>query len=114
MTKIFTRPWGTYEVILKEKNYQVKRIIVFPHQKLSLQSHNFRSEHWIMVEGQGVITLDDDNYHLKKDDKIYIPVKSKHRASNESDNNLIFIEIQNGDYLEEDDIVRYEDIYNRV
>ena len=113
MEEIVERPWGTYQVILKSDTYQVKRIVVLPHQKLSLQSHNHRSEHWIIVEGRGIVTLDNKTIDVEKDDRIYIPVKAIHRMTNESEKNVVFIEVQNGDYLGEDDIVRYEDIYGR-
>lgn len=114
MGEIFKKPWGTYETILLGKNYQVKRIIVAPKQQLSLQSHNHRSEHWIIVDGEGVVTLNEDKIILKKDDKVYIPVKAKHRMSNLTYKEVIFIEVQNGDYLGEDDIVRYQDDYGRI
>ena len=110
---IINRPWGTYQTIIEDKNYKVKRIIVYPNSKLSLQSHNHRSEHWIIVDGTGTVVLGDKEYTLNKDEHIYIPVNTKHRMSNFTNKNVIFIEVQNGDYLEEDDIIRYEDIYGR-
>ena len=113
MEEIVERPWGTYQTIYRDDTYQVKRIVVLPHQKLSLQSHNHRSEHWIIVEGNGIVTLDNKNIEVEKDDRIYIPLKAIHRMSNETDRDVVFIEVQNGDYLGEDDIVRYEDIYGR-
>lgn len=114
MERIFERPWGTYQVIMKGETYQVKRIVVYPNSQLSLQSHSKRSEHWVIVEGQGTVTLGEKQFVLKKDDSIYIPVNMKHRMSNFTNEEIVFIEIQNGDYLGEDDIVRYEDIYGRV
>ena len=113
MEEIVERPWGTYQTILRGDNYQVKRIVVNPNSQLSLQSHNHRSEHWIIVEGIGTITLGDKQIELKKDGHIYIPVKEKHRMSNFTSEKVVFIEVQNGDYLGEDDIVRYEDVYGR-
>ncbi|MDR3290298.1 MAG: phosphomannose isomerase type II C-terminal cupin domain [Rickettsiales bacterium] len=113
MEEVVIRPWGTYQSIVKGSNYQVKRIVVNPNQKLSLQSHNKRSEHWMIVEGEGTVTLDNDILKLKKDSHIYIPVQAKHRMANETDKQVVFIEVQNGDYLGEDDIIRYEDVYGR-
>ncbi len=113
MSEITERPWGTYQTILEEANYKVKRIVVYPNAQLSLQSHNHRSEHWVVVEGIGTAILDGETVELKKDDSIYIPVKAQHRMSNFTDKNVVFIEVQNGDYLGEDDIIRYEDIYGR-
>lgn len=113
MEEIVERPWGTYQTIVRGDDYQVKRIIVYPNSQLSLQSHNHRSEHWVIVEGEGTITLGDKEIKLKKDEGVYIPVKEKHRMSNFTNKNVVFIEVQNGDYLGEDDIIRYEDIYGR-
>lgn len=113
MEEIVERPWGTYQTIVRGDNYQVKRIVVYPNSQLSLQSHNHRSEHWVIVEGEGTVTLGNKEIKLKKDGVVYIPVKEKHRMSNFTNENVVFIEVQNGDYLGEDDIVRYEDIYGR-
>lgn len=113
MEEVVSRPWGTYQTIYRGDTYQVKRIVVLPHQKLSLQSHNHRSEHWLIVEGNGIVTLNEKTIEVLKDDRIYIPVKAIHRMSNETDKEVVFIEVQNGDYLGEDDIIRYEDIYGR-
>jgi len=113
MEELVERPWGTYQVLTIGKNYQVKRIVVYPNSQLSLQSHNRRSEHWIIVDGEGTVTLGNKDFKLKKDESTYIPVKEKHRMSNFTDSKVIFIEVQNGDYLGEDDIVRYQDIYGR-
>ena len=114
MEEIVERPWGTYQTILREATYQVKRIVVYPNSQLSLQSHNKRSEHWVIVEGEGVVTLGSKEIKVKKDDSVYIPVQEKHRMSNFTNEKVVFIKVQNGDYLGEDDIVRYEDIYGRV
>lgn len=110
---IVERPWGTYQTIVDSENYKVKRIVVFPHSQLSLQSHNHRSEHWVIVEGCGTVICGDKELTLSKDEHVYINVKEKHRMSNFTDKNVVFIEVQNGDYLGEDDIIRYEDIYGR-
>jgi mannose-6-phosphate isomerase-like protein (cupin superfamily) len=113
MEEIVKRPWGTYQTIIRGKTYQVKQIVVNPNSQLSLQSHNKRSEHWVIVDGEGTVVLGDKEFIVKKDEYVYIPVTEKHRMSNFTKNNVIFIEVQSGDYLGEDDIVRYEDIYGR-
>ena len=113
MEEVVNKPWGSYQTIYRGDTYQVKRIVVLPHQKLSLQSHNHRSEHWLIVEGNGIVTLNEKNIEVSKDDRIYVPIKVIHRMSNETDREVVFIEVQNGDYLGEDDITRYEDIYGR-
>ena len=107
------KPWGSYEVLLEAPNFKVKRIEVLSGASLSLQMHYKRSEHWVVVEGQAQVTLDDDVFLLNKDESIYIPVESKHRLANPARDPLIIIEVQNGPYLGEDDIVRYEDDYGR-
>ncbi len=111
---IFERPWGNYEIILKSDKYQIKRIMVLKNQKLSLQSHKMRDEHWVMVIGTGTVNINDNVFTLKENEHIFIPKGSKHRMSNDAENDIVFIEIQYGDYLEEDDIIRYKDIYGRA
>ncbi|GMO57714.1 MAG: hypothetical protein Ta2D_03490 [Rickettsiales bacterium] len=113
MEEVVVRPWGTYQTIYRGETYQVKRIVVNPNSKLSLQSHNKRSEHWMIVEGVGVVTLNDEEITASKDSHIYIPVQAKHRMTNDTDSPVVFVEVQNGDYLGEDDIIRYEDVYGR-
>lgn len=113
MIEVVERPWGTYQTIIEGDNYKVKKIVVRPSSQLSLQSHNKRSEHWVVVSGIGSVVCGDKTIELKKDGSIYIPVGTKHRMSNFTDKDIVFIEVQNGDYLGEDDIVRYEDIYGR-
>ena len=113
MEEMVTRPWGTYQTILRGEAFQVKKIVVFPKQQLSLQSHKHRSEHWMLVEGEGEVTLNDSIIKCKKDTHIYISIGEKHRMTNKTDKNVVFIEVQNGEYLGEDDIIRYEDIYGR-
>lgn len=108
------RPWGTWEVLDTGTNYIVKKITVLPKQCLSLQLHHFRNEHWIIAEGEALVTLGEARKIHHANDAIYIPVKTKHRIENPSDNPLIFIEVQTGENLDENDIVRFEDIYNRV
>ncbi|MBP3515314.1 MAG: phosphomannose isomerase type II C-terminal cupin domain [Alphaproteobacteria bacterium] len=108
------RPWGTWEVLDAGDNFCVKRICVTPGNILSLQSHNFRSEHWIIVKGEAVVTLGEEKIVKKADESVYIPVKTKHRIQNDTKENMEFIEIQTGENLDESDIIRYEDIYGRT
>lgn len=107
-------PWGRWEVLLEEDGYKVKRIMVLPGHQLSYQKHFQRSEHWVAVEGKGIITLDGQRIVLEPGDAVDIPVGSAHRAANEGETPFVFIEIQRGSYLGEDDIVRLEDSYGRV
>ncbi len=109
-----TRPWGTWEVLEADNNYCVKKICVTPGNILSLQLHHFRSEHWIIVEGEAIVTLGDEKIVRKTNESVYIPVETKHRIQNNTDKNMIFIEIQTGENLDENDIVRLEDIYGRA
>lgn len=108
------RPWGTWEVIETGKDFCVKHICVTPHNILSLQSHNFRAEHWIIVSGEAVVTLGEDKLVKRANESVYIPAKTKHRIQNDSEELLEFIEIQYGENLDENDIIRYEDAYGRA
>lgn len=109
------RPWGTWEVLESDEKFCVKKITVKPDAILSLQMHNFRAEHWIIVKGEAMVVLGDDTLYRKQNDAIYIPEKTKHRIKNTSkENELIFIEVQTGDKLDEDDIIRFEDNYGRT
>lgn len=114
MTSIVLKPWGSYEVLEERFKYAIKRLIIKPGAILSLQSHMYRSEHWIVVEGTAEVTIDKKITIMKSNSNIFIPKEAKHRIANKNSNNLIIIEIWYGDKLEEEDIVRYEDIYNRV
>lgn len=110
-----SRPWGTWEVLDSGENFCVKKITVKPDAILSLQMHNFRAEHWIIVDGEAMVFLGEDTLYRHKDEAVYIPVKTKHRIKNTSQQiPLTFIEIQTGDNLDEADIVRFEDSYGRV
>jgi mannose-6-phosphate isomerase-like protein (cupin superfamily) len=110
-----TRPWGKWEVLDSGEHFCVKRITVNPEAILSLQMHHFRSEHWIIVQGEAMVILGEDTLYRHANDSIYIPVKTKHRIKNNSSTEpLIFIEIQTGETLDENDIVRFEDSYGRV
>ncbi len=109
-----TRPWGTWEVLDSSDNFCVKRICVNKKSQLSLQSHHFRSEHWIIVKGQAKVTLGEKIIDVKANDAIYIEKETKHRIENPTQEPMEFIEIQTGENLDENDIVRYEDIYGRI
>lgn len=108
------RPWGYYESLAKGKKFQVKHIMVKPEAKLSLQLHYHRAEHWVIVCGDAEVLNGDDVFYLSANQGTYIPKKTKHRLSNIGEEDLHIIEVQFGDYLGEDDIVRYEDMYNRI
>ena len=109
-----TRPWGNFEVIDICSNFQVKRITVMPGKRLSLQSHKYRKEHWTVALGEAVVEIDGNASKLNISQSIDIPLGSIHRLSNKTNSELIIIEIQFGEYLGEDDIIRYEDDFNRV
>lgn len=108
------RPWGWFENILISDYFKVKKIVVNPNAALSLQSHKYRSEHWVVVEGSAKITLNNKIHILKKGQSIGIPLGALHRLENKEKNPLILIEVQTGTYLGEDDITRYEDLYDRT
>jgi len=108
------RPWGTYESIDSGPRFQVKRIVVNPGAKLSLQMHHHRAEHWIVVQGTALVTCDERNLTLNSNESTYIPLGAKHRLENPGSEPLHLIEVQSGSYLGEDDIVRFEDTYGRA
>ena len=108
------RPWGYYETIEESKNWQIKKIIVKPSASLSLQMHKHRSEHWIVVEGTAKVQVNDEIRYLSENESIYVPIESKHRLSNSEQKPLVLIEVQTGNYLGEDDIIRFDDIYGRI
>ncbi len=107
------RPWGSYDTVDQGDSFQVKRIIVNPGHSLSLQLHKHRAEHWIVVRGSAEIIKGEDMFTLAENESTYIPSGVKHRLSNINDYPLEIIEVQSGDYLGEDDIVRFEDKYDR-
>lgn len=107
------RPWGTYTILAEGPGYKVKRIVVNPGQKLSLQLHYHRSEHWTVISGTGKCTLEDKTVIFRENESTYIPIGVKHRLENPGKIPLAIIEVQNGKYLGEDDIVRFDDIYGR-
>lgn len=108
------RPWGSYEAIAAGPGFQVKRIIVDPGERLSLQSHVHRSEHWVIVRGAAEVTVGDRVSTLKENESTYIPAQTRHRLANAGDAPLELIEVQCGSYLGEDDITRFDDQYGRV
>lgn len=107
-------PWGKWEVLLSVKGYKVKRISVKPGQRLSYQKHARRQEHWFAVEGKGIVVLDGKEIILVPGEAVDIPVEAAHRAINPGIELFVFIEVQRGSYLGEDDIVRLEDSYGRT
>ncbi len=107
------RPWGWFETISKAGRYHVKRISVKPGGRLSLQSHEHRSEHWVIVEGVATVTVGQTTKDVLANQSLYVPLGAKHRLENLTDRELTIIETQVGDYLQEDDIIRYDDIYDR-
>ncbi|NVJ60849.1 MAG: mannose-1-phosphate guanylyltransferase/mannose-6-phosphate isomerase [Gammaproteobacteria bacterium] len=111
--KVF-RPWGNYETVDYGSRYQVKRIVVNPGARLSLQMHHHRAEHWIVVHGTAEVTCDEKTFLMSENESTYIPVGSKHRLANPGKFPLELIEVQSGAYLGEDDIVRFDDIYGRA
>jgi mannose-1-phosphate guanylyltransferase / mannose-6-phosphate isomerase len=108
------RPWGTYTVIEEGPDYKIKRIVVNPGGKLSLQMHHHRNEHWVVITGKAEIVNGDKVLHLNANESTYIPKETQHRLTNLGDTPLVIIEAQVGDYLGEDDIVRFEDQYGRA
>jgi len=107
------RPWGSFEHLLDESYCKVKRIIVKPDQRLSEQFHHKRDEHWVVVEGEGLVITPNFSRLCKVGDSVFIPRLMKHRVKNTGLKNLIFIEVQTGEYFGEDDIVRSADDYGR-
>jgi mannose-1-phosphate guanylyltransferase len=108
------RPWGKYDSIGESEGYKVKRITVNPGGKLSLQQHKYRSEHWVVVSGEAKVTNGDNVFSLSENQSTYIPAGVVHRLENPGETPLHLIEVQTGSYLEEDDIVRFEDSYGRL
>src|SRR5680860_1182666 len=107
------RPWGSYTVLGSGNGYQVKEIVVKPNKRLSYQRHAHRSEHWFVVRGSGQIVLDDQQLDVAIGDAVDVPIGASHRMGNSDTEPLVFIEVQLGDYLGEDDIERLEDDFGR-
>jgi len=108
------RPWGSYTILEDQQTNKVKRIDVLPGKRLSYQKHQKRSEHWIVVQGEGIVTLEGREIGLSPGKSIDIPRMAAHRIQNPGKDLLTLIEIQNGDYFGEDDILRLEDDFGRT
>ena len=108
------RPWGTYEVLDEGELFKVKRMEVLPGKRISYQKHAKRAEHWFVVSGVAKVTLDDEEIFVSAGNAIDIPIGAAHRVENDTTETLIFIEVQRGPYLGEDDIVRLQDDFGRV
>jgi len=108
------RPWGTFTVIDEGENFKVKRIEVLPGKRLSYQKHSQRAEHWVVVQGTANVTLDDREITVSAGEAIDIASGSAHRVENPGTDTLVFIEVQRGSYLGEDDIVRLQDDFGRA
>ena len=114
MSQVEERPWGTFEILLDEPYTKVKRITVKPGQRLSYQYHQKRAENWTVVSGQALLTMDGVEMIIDEGNSFFIPEEARHRVKNESEtDDLIFIEVQVGEYFGEDDIVRVDDDYGR-
>lgn len=107
------RPWGNYERLDMDTGYQVKRIVVKPEGILSLQKHKHRAEHWVVVRGEAEVTIGDEIRVVRANESVYLPLGVVHRLANRGTVPVVLIEVQTGDYLGEDDIIRLEDVYNR-
>jgi mannose-1-phosphate guanylyltransferase len=108
------RPWGSYTILEESPSFKIKRIVVKPQASLSLQMHHHRSEHWIVVSGMAEVVCGEASYLVSTNESTYIPAGRKHRLKNPGVLELVMIEVQSGQYLGEDDIVRFEDNYGRV
>jgi len=108
------RPWGYYKVLSDEKDHKVKRIVIYPGRRLSLQRHRLRSEHWFILSGEGIVTLGDAEIPVKAGQSIDVPKHFLHRITNSGQNELAVIEVQFGNDFSEDDIERIEDDYGRI
>tara|TARA_R100000734_G_C3319212_1_gene114640 strand:+ start:5536 stop:5880 length:345 start_codon:yes stop_codon:yes gene_type:complete len=109
-----SRPWGTFENLLDETSCKVKKIVISPNNAPSYQYHYKREEIWIVIQGQGELKLNDEIHAIESSSVIHIPTEAKHQIRNTGSEDLIFIEIQRGEYFGEDDIVRLEDDYGRI
>ncbi len=108
------RPWGTFFVLQDEPHFKLKRIVIDPQQRLSLQKHHKREEHWLVTQGQGIVTVGEQEHDVKAGAYIHIAKGTVHRISNPFKEPVEFIEVQLGEYFGEDDIVRLQDDYNRI
>jgi mannose-6-phosphate isomerase len=114
MREFDRRPWGSYTVLEETPTFKVKRIEVLPGKRLSYQKHSQRAEHWFVVQGTAKVILDDNEITVRTGESIDIPIGAAHRVENPGNEDLIFIEVQRGNYLGEDDIVRLQDDYGRT
>ncbi|MEP1740117.1 MAG: cupin domain-containing protein, partial [Kangiellaceae bacterium] len=114
VSNIFYRPWGYYEILVSAGNHQVKRVVVQPGKKISLQKHFQRAEHWVVVSGVATVTCGNKVTKITKNESTYIPVEELHRLENNEQELLELIEVQTGNYFGEDDIERFDDEYGRV
>ena len=114
MREFDRRPWGSYTVLEEAPTFKVNRIEVLPGKRLSYQKHSQRAEHWFVVQGTAKVILDDNEITLHTGESIDIPIGAAHRVENPGNEDLIFIEVQRGNYLGEDDIVRLQDDYGRT
>ena len=108
------RPWGSYEILGKAKDFQSKKLTVLPGAELSLQRHTKRAEHWVVVSGIATVTKDDEVIELRANESTFIPMGVKHRAQNKHTAPLVIVEVQTGKYFGEDDIERFHDTYGRT
>jgi mannose-1-phosphate guanylyltransferase/mannose-6-phosphate isomerase len=108
------RPWGFFESLIQGDRFQVKRIVVAAGKKLSLQKHFHRAEHWVVVNGSALVTRDNETMLIRENESVYLPLGCVHRLENPGKIPLALIEVQSGAYLGEDDIVRFDDVYNRT
>ncbi len=111
--KLYERPWGSYQTLAIEEDYQVKILTVQPGGRLSLQRHFKRAEHWVVVRGTPTLTIDGTVREYHRDEVVYIPLQSVHRIENLAKQACVLVEVQIGDYLGEDDIERLDDVYGR-
>ncbi len=109
----FDKPWGFYEILSETQGQKIKKLTIFGGECTSLQKHKFRSEHWIITQGVAKVTVEEDTFELSQNSSIFIPKGTKHRIENHNQENLCLLEIQTGVYLEEDDIIRFDDKYAR-
>jgi mannose-6-phosphate isomerase len=108
------RPWGSYTILADDEAYKVKRIVVRPGKRLSYQRHARRSEHWFIVQGTGLVTVDGIQSEVAAGHSVDIPVGSNHRMENSTETDIVFVEVQHGEYFGEDDIVRLDDDFGRT
>lgn len=111
---VVNKPWGFFRVIEDNEAYKIKLIHINPHSRISLQEHEHRTEHWTITQGEVYCIIDGVESYLKIGDSAYVPANTKHRLINETDQPVELVEVQLGDYLDESDITRFEDIYGRL